>query len=226
VTVPSDYDDDPGRWQLNRAVRERYASGDVYPEVAERIVAAAVAPVLDVGCGEGELTRHLPRPWPWIGLDSSPSQLKNAPSPVVRGDATALPVADASVGAVTLLWMLYHLPDPDRALAEARRVTRPGGIVAACTNSLHDSPELAAYHQREPSPFDAEDAAAVVARHFGEVQTVTWDAKLTHLPDRDAVRDYLLARFAPPEAAQRAATSVQVPLDVTKRGVLVFGRRL
>jgi ubiquinone/menaquinone biosynthesis C-methylase UbiE len=50
------------------------------------------------------------------------------------GDARALPAADASVDAVLLLGPLYHLTsaaDRAAALAEARRVLRPGGVLAA-----------------------------------------------------------------------------------------------
>lgn len=54
------------------------------------------------------------------------------------GDARALAESDASVDAVLLLGPLYHLPDrPDRvrALSEAARVVRPGGMVAAAAIS-------------------------------------------------------------------------------------------
>jgi ubiquinone/menaquinone biosynthesis C-methylase UbiE len=50
-----------------------------------------------------------------------------------RGDARELDLADASVDAVLLLGPLYHLrqrSDRVRALAEARRVVRPGGPVS------------------------------------------------------------------------------------------------
>lgn len=50
------------------------------------------------------------------------------------GDARELPFADASADAVLLLGPLYHLTeatDRDRALREARRVLRPGGVLAA-----------------------------------------------------------------------------------------------
>jgi SAM-dependent methyltransferase len=50
------------------------------------------------------------------------------------GDARAVPMPDASVDAILLLGPLYHLPhsaDRLRVLAEARRVCRPGGVIAA-----------------------------------------------------------------------------------------------
>lgn len=53
-------------------------------------------------------------------------------------DARDLPHQDSSVDAVLLLGPLYHLPNDEdraRALAEARRVTRPGGVVAVAAIS-------------------------------------------------------------------------------------------
>ena len=49
-------------------------------------------------------------------------------------DAEDLPFADASYDLVAAMWMLYHVPDLDRALAEVRRVLRPGGHLLAVTN--------------------------------------------------------------------------------------------
>jgi hypothetical protein len=99
-------------------------------------------------------------------------------------------------------------------------------LLTACTNSRHDSPELRQFHDVGPVSFDAEVAPDMVGRHFEEVDLHTWDAPLVHLPDKAAVRDYLVGRFMHPAEAEQAAAQVDTPLDVTKRGVLVFARRL
>jgi SAM-dependent methyltransferase len=49
---------------------------------------------------------------------------------VRAGDAHALPFDDGSFDAVTFGFCLHHIPDPERALAEARRVLRRGGRLA------------------------------------------------------------------------------------------------
>ncbi|GIH74460.1 hypothetical protein Plo01_08890 [Planobispora longispora] len=68
--------------------------------------------------------------------------------------ARHLPVPDASVDAVLLLGPLYHLAeraDRVRALTEARRAVRPGGLVAAATinryAAVHDTVYLGVYSQ-------------------------------------------------------------------------------
>lgn len=52
--------------------------------------------------------------------------------PFVAGDALHLPFADASFDAVTISFGLRNVPDPDAALAEMLRVTRPGGRLVVC----------------------------------------------------------------------------------------------
>jgi hypothetical protein len=63
-----------------------------------------------------------------------------------------------------------------------------------------------------------------VASVFGQVHVSRWDAPLVRLPHRDAVRDYLIARFVDPEHATAAAAQVRTPLVITKRGAVVYAR--
>jgi SAM-dependent methyltransferase len=133
--------------------RDLALAPDVHERVARRF--EGLTPVLDVGCGEGELARHLPA-GAWVGVDASAEMLAGAPEPHHRADATALPFPDESFGSVALLYVLYHLLDPTLALTEARRVLKPGGLVAVAAPSRHDSPEVAHVLPRGGLTFDAE----------------------------------------------------------------------
>jgi SAM-dependent methyltransferase len=197
---------------------------DIHQRVAERLLAEGLTPVLDVGCGEGELARHLPE-GAWVGLDSSAEMLARAPRPAVHGEATALPFPDASFSSVALLYVLYHLEEPARALAEARRVMRGGGMVAAAAPSRDDSPEFAHVLPHVPLTFDAELAPELLSEHFIDVEVERWDAPLLELPDAVAVRDYLVGKGVGRETAKRAAAETVVPISVTKRGALVLARK-
>ena len=93
--------------------------------------------VLDVGCGDGRLT-SLYTAGEVICVDSSEASVAAA---AARGldarvaDAQDLPFDDGSFDAVTCNHTLYHVPDPDRALAEFVRVLRPGGRFAGIYNA-------------------------------------------------------------------------------------------
>jgi SAM-dependent methyltransferase len=89
--------------------------------------------LLDVACGTGELVARAARAGALAeGLDFAASMVEAARAayPGLRfqeGDAQELPFQDESFDAVTCAFGLMHLEDPDRALAEARRVLRSGG---------------------------------------------------------------------------------------------------
>ena len=225
VPIKPDYDHSPERFRLARAVLRRHAlAPDVHERVATRFVIEGLTPVLDVGCGEGELATHLPGD-AWIGVDGSAEMLARAPQPHHLAEATALPFADESSRSVALLYVLYHLPEPTLALVEARRVLQPGGVVAVAAPSREDSPEFADVLSREPLTFDAELGPEMLAELFADVEVERWDAPLVDLPTREAVRDYLVGKGVAPRSAAARAEVTDVPLSVTKRGALVFGRR-
>jgi SAM-dependent methyltransferase len=222
--VPPDYDEAPERFRLARSTQRRHGANDIHEIVARRLIDEDLLPVLDVGCGEGELARHLP-PGAWTGVDSSSAMLASAPEPTVRADAGELPFDDESFGSVTLLYVLYHLEEPLAALREARRVLRPGGLIAVAVPSRHDSPELAFALPHERLTFDAELAPELLADVFDDIETQPWDAPLLMLPTRGAVRDYLVGKGVERGRAEKAATEVAVPLTVTKRGALTFAHK-
>lgn len=92
--------------------------------------------MLDVGCGGGALVRALvARGTRAVGLETSEQQLGQARATgaghFVVGRAEALPLEDGSVDAVLFMRSLHHVPEPaiTAALADAKRVLRPGGVV-------------------------------------------------------------------------------------------------
>ena len=104
---------------------------------------AGVAPgqrMLDVGCGPGALTAELVRrlgPGAVVAVDPSASFVdavrdRHPHVDVHRADAERLPLAgDTFDGALAQL-VVHFMTDPVGGLREMRRVTKPGGVVAAC----------------------------------------------------------------------------------------------
>ena len=101
------------------------------------------ARVLDVGCGTGNLAICLagnPAICSVIGLDLACSYIEHArhanSDPRLTfevGDACALPFADACFDHSLSMLALQFAPDTDLAIREMKRVTRPGGSIAAAT---------------------------------------------------------------------------------------------
>ncbi len=89
--VDCDYDARPERLRLAREVLRRHAAtADIHGKVAARFAAEGRLPVLDVGCGEGELAAHLP-PGGWVGIDASQTMVAHAPDGAAVARADALP---------------------------------------------------------------------------------------------------------------------------------------
>jgi SAM-dependent methyltransferase len=112
--------------------------------------------VLDVGCGEGALTRVLREECPGevVGCDRDAALLAELQGPVVRGDAYELPFGDAAADLVVCQALLINLPETRRAVREFARVAEAR---VACIE-----PDNSAVSVR--STVDAESALAARAR--------------------------------------------------------------
>lgn len=89
--------------------------------------------ILDLGCGTGVVLTELERLAPAVGFDFSPLALaycrERSLVRLVRGNAEALPFAEASFDAIVALDIFEHLNNDASALAESCRALKPGGVL-------------------------------------------------------------------------------------------------
>jgi ubiquinone/menaquinone biosynthesis C-methylase UbiE len=112
----------------------------------DQIALPEAARILELGGGTGVLWREnldrLPAGWSITLTDMSAGMLDQARAALPESgqfsfeqvDAQAIPFGDGTFDAVVANHMLYHVPDRPRALAEIRRVLRPGARLYAATN--------------------------------------------------------------------------------------------
>jgi SAM-dependent methyltransferase len=167
-----------------------------YPAAAiERLGLGAGSRVLDLGAGTGKLTRLLDAAGlETIALDPSRAMLAELTARVPRattlvGTAEAIPLADASVDAVTA-GQAFHWFDAPAALAEIHRVLRPGGTLGLVWNHRDETDPLQALLGELTDPPEREtprgwrlDVPALVAAsgRFEPVET----AELPHVQPTD-----------------------------------------
>ena len=125
----------------SRHVERTYMTPDVVEQRKIACTVLGLAPgehVLDIGCGPGFLAAEMADavgPAGSVhGIDPSPAMLtiaagRSAAAPLTfePGEATTLPLADTSIDVVTATQVYEYVADVAAALAEVRRVLRPGG---------------------------------------------------------------------------------------------------
>jgi SAM-dependent methyltransferase len=175
---------------LSRA--DVWASGDAYEgnvgrwsrRVASRLIDwLAVSPDslwLDVGCGTGALSQTMLQqaaPRSIISLDRSASFIGHVRSRVndprirfVVGDAQALPVESATRDAVVSGLMLNFVPQPQQAVNEMARATRPGGTVGVYVWDYADKMQLMRYFWDAAAALDPAARALDEGRRFSICQ--------------------------------------------------------
>jgi ArsR family transcriptional regulator len=101
----------------------------------------------DLGCGTGQVSAAVaPFVARVIAVDGSAAMLQAAKKrlhgvgnvDLRRGELEALPIDVATLDAATLMLVLHHVPEPERAIAEVARVLKPGGRVLVVDMLPHD----------------------------------------------------------------------------------------
>ncbi|MGP4044543.1 class I SAM-dependent methyltransferase [Streptomyces sp. 2A115] len=137
-----DYNKEAERYDASRGGEPRAAAAanavlGLIPENARSL--------LDAACGTGIVTRRFAAAGLDVtGADAANGMLRRAaervPGRVILADVRQLPFADASFDAVSAIWLLHLLDDAHRAVQEAARILRPGGVFVTTVDkaAAHD----------------------------------------------------------------------------------------
>jgi SAM-dependent methyltransferase len=181
-----------------RRAAYRYGVGPDPREMAfEAVAEAAPRRVLEVGPGPGELAERIQRELQAsvVAVDISERMVELTRTRGVEalvGDVQELPFPDGSFDCAVAAWMLYHVPDIARGIAELVRVLRSGGRLVAVTNGADHWQGLSERvgFERHESCFSAENGEELLRRWFVHVErrdATGW----IDFPDRAAAQAFV-----------------------------------
>jgi ubiquinone/menaquinone biosynthesis C-methylase UbiE len=185
------------------------------PEDAAVAAVAALRPkrLLDVGCGLGELGERFQHE---VGahvcaVDISPRMVELS---VSRGldarvaDVEQLPYPDRDFDCVFAGWVLYHVPNLGRAIAECSRVLTANGALVATSvgeDNIAEVWELIGIDEpREPLKFARENGAELLRPHFTHIERYDFEGELV-FSDTETLRTFVASTI------DRAHLAPQVP---------------
>ena len=209
------------RLEQRNAIFRQFTKGDDAEEmVFEAVREVAPKRVLEVGPGAGALSARMRAELDAevTAIDVSDRMTKltrDRGVDAVVGDVQSLPFPDGSFDCVVAGWVLYHVPDRDRAIAECARVLRPKGRLVAATVSDDNMSELWEFvgnPRVRKLTFSSANGAAQLERHFARVEAREAHG-VVEFPSPDEMRAFISANITRAHLI-RAVPEVTEPVGV------------
>jgi SAM-dependent methyltransferase len=168
--------------------------------------------VLEAGCGAGALAARMMAELgaDVVAIDTSERMVDLTRSRGVEAqlaDVRELPFEDASFDCVVAGWLLYHVSEPDRAIAECARVLRPGGRFVTANladENMSDLWDFLGSPRERSLTFSATNGAAQLAPHFERVEAREAEGVIV-FPTPEDMRQFVAANMT------RAHLAAQIP---------------
>jgi len=216
------------RLAMRRLDRTAWMGGEDEPWLHALTAIAEVRPtrILDAGCGTGDFAALLTAPDVRC-IDLSPAAVDAARAKGLRADVADiqnLPFPDGSFDVAVANWVLYHVHDRARAIAELARVLTPTGRFVGCYNARGHLQELWSRVAVAASAddFSADNGPAALQRSFRQVQVreahgqVLWET-------RERLQTYLDAYHQ--LYGSLTAPAAPYPFRATRRNVVLVADR-
>ena len=224
-TQKNDQYKDSANLGKRRSLHDRYANRNWFDWVADQMELPDDGNVIDIGCGAGwfwSTARFNRRPLRLTLADTSENMVLEAVNRLCAtrdafkitahvADASALPFADRSFDAAIAMHMLYHVPQPERAIGEMARILKPGGLIAVTTNGKNNMTEFfdlrrqafgGATADPAASVFGIETAETFLRRHFDAPKVHIFEDSYV-IDDPEDIYHYLVS-FPPGSDASEA----------------------
>jgi ubiquinone/menaquinone biosynthesis C-methylase UbiE len=194
----------------------------------------ADAKILELGCGPAYLWKEcvgrIPIGWNITLSDLSPGMLDAAwRNLVVTGrafkfeeiDAQSIPYENEIFDAVIANHMLYHVADRPKAIAEIKRVLRPGGRLIATTIGKNHLKEIAGWFRQMSlgntfesfgSPFTLENGSAQLKQFFSQVMISRYPDHL-HVTEVEPIIAYIRSSIHATELSEVELANLRLDLE-------------
>jgi len=187
----------------------------------QAIAEARPSRALEVGCGAGRMAQRVRDELGTevVAVDTSDRMVELTRQRGIEArvaDVTSLPFADAEFNCVFAGWVLYHVLDRDRALAECARVLKPGGRFTTATLADENMSDLWNFlgSPRERSlTFSAANGAVQLERHFARVEAREAEG-IVVFSTSDDMRQFVAANITRAHLAASVPPRLEEPVRV------------
>lgn len=194
----------------NATYRELSEGVNPEDEIFTAVREASPERFLDAGCGMGELAERVQRELgaSVCAVDISPRMVELTKArgvDAIVADVQELPFEDAAFDCVAANWVLYHVPDLDRGVAELARVLEPGGRLVAATLGDENMKELWDLLGGEVTAglsFGYGNGEAALGPHFGKIERREANGTVV-FPNRSSMHEFVAATTTRSHLADR-----------------------